>query len=53
MIGKYENSNEWIELAKAEIQQRILKYSEKEIRFNLLVVCENLKKKVIVVICRK
>lgn len=29
VIGKYENKEEWIELAKAEIQNRILKYSEK------------------------
>ena len=29
VIGKYENKEEWIDLAKAEIQNRILKYSEK------------------------
>ena len=27
MIGKYENEKDWIELAKTEIQNRILKYS--------------------------
>ena len=42
-MGNYQTKEEWIELAKAEIQNRIYKYSEKEIRFNLLVVCEELK----------
>lgn len=39
LIGKYEGSTDWLTLAKQEIQQRIEKYSEKEIRFNLMVVC--------------
>lgn len=45
LIGKYEGSTDWLTLAKQEIQQRIEKYSEKEIRFNLMVVCEDLKLK--------
>ena len=45
LIGKYSNEGEWVELAKQEIQQRIEKYSEKEIRFNLMMVCEDLRLK--------
>jgi ubiquitin carboxyl-terminal hydrolase L5 len=45
LIGKFEGSTDWLTLAKQEIQQRIEKYSEKEIRFNLMVVCEDLKLK--------
>lgn len=44
LIGKYEG-NDWVGVARQEIQQRIEKYSEKEIRFNLMVVCEDLKLK--------
>jgi ubiquitin carboxyl-terminal hydrolase L5 len=43
LIDKYEGETAWIDIAKREIQNRIEKYSEKEIRFNLLVVCEDLK----------
>lgn len=45
LIDKYEGPTGWIDVAKREIQKRIEKYSEKEIRFNLMVVCEDLKLK--------
>lgn len=46
LIGKCDENKSWIDLAKEEIQNRILKYSEKEIHFNLMVVCEDLASKV-------
>ncbi len=42
LIGKYQGECGWVDLAKQEIQNRIMKYSEKEIRFNLMMVCEDL-----------
>lgn len=38
ILGSFENENDWIELAKSEINKRILKYSQDEIRFNLMAV---------------
>lgn len=44
LIGKYQEPKDWIPLAQQEIQQRIDKCGQ-EIRFNLMVVCEDLKLK--------
>lgn len=38
LLGSFANEDEWIEIAKTEINKRILKYSQDEIRFNLLAV---------------
>jgi hypothetical protein len=43
LIGKYEG-DEWIGLARKEIQGRLEKFGQ-EIRFNLMAVCEDLKLK--------
>lgn len=44
LIGKYENPREWIDLARKEILSRLQSFGH-EIRFNLMVVCEDLKMK--------
>ena len=44
LIGKYENPKDWIALARTEIQNRLQTFGM-EIRFNLMVVCEDLKMK--------
>lgn len=43
-LGTFEGED-WISLAEVEVQKRILKYSEKEIRFTLLAVCQKLSTK--------
>lgn len=41
LIGKYDTEQQWLELAKLEIQKRLQSLGH-EIRFNLMVVCEDL-----------
>jgi len=43
LLGSFEKEEEWIELAKNEINKRILKYSQDEIRFNLMAVISSKK----------
>jgi len=38
LLGSFEKEHEWIDLAKKEINKRILKYNQDEIRFNLMAV---------------
>jgi ubiquitin carboxyl-terminal hydrolase L5 len=42
LIGKYDQPRDWIPLAQREIQSRLQSFGQ-EIRFNLMVVCEDLK----------
>ena len=44
LIGKYDNPRDWIALAREDIQKRLQSFGM-EIRFNLMVVCEDLKLK--------
>lgn len=47
LLGSFDKENDWIEIAKNEINKRILKYSQNEIRFNLMAVVASKKSIVI------
>ncbi|EGR33326.1 peptidase c12 family protein, putative [Ichthyophthirius multifiliis] len=43
LVGSFENEDEWINIARNEINQRIQKYSQDEVRFNLLAITKDKK----------